>query len=333
MNFRKIFSLIGTTAFLLSASSFSIKNDPKINESLITQKIQNQIHRNNSFIKMNGTEGNICSLTINKNGHVFAGSSNGIIYRSKDGATFVKAYSDSIKGTIKAMVTADDGTIFAAKVIDKTKTIIYQKNKNIKKGSFFELASVNSKVWSMITDKFSNLYLGTSQGVFYCDAGETSFNKIEGTKGRILSLTTTTNGLIFAGSRNGTIYKSIGGYPFTENTKISDQNLGVSSLTTDKNNSVYATCLSGQVWAKLDSGSSFYPFKNQLNVALKSITVTENNFTYIGDSNGKVWRVDNALRLNWTVVEGTEGTKISVLSHSTSNKIYAGSTDGVYRLD
>jgi len=154
----------------------------------------------------------IWSLTIDEYGKIYAGSGDGIVYKSTDGNTFAAMTGTS--ESIFSLATDKDGNVYAGTGDSNSNGIVYKSTD----GNTFvamNYIGTNGSVGSLATDKDGNIYVGANNysgsknGNVYKSNGTNAFTAMTGTSGEIRCLATDKDGNIYVGTDKG-LYKSNG---------------------------------------------------------------------------------------------------------------------------
>lgn len=328
MNFKKLLLMFSMTLFVGSAT-IGIINTHVGNTKLIKNTL---INSDDIFLKLEGTSGQIESITSDKDGNVYAANNDGVIYSSKNNEDFKQIFKS--EGTIQVIVTSNKGNVYAAIKTTENETKIYMKKQERNEFELFQTFNINLLSMTVYTssDNVEYLYIGTDKNVqvFYPEWGMLEI--IVGTSGNISSIIKDNNNdkCIYVANTAGEIYKTIGGDQ--EFRKILVTTDRITDLTIDKLGNVYATEISGQVWKKDNVKNNFVIFQSDSFSDFLTSIITDNNNIYVSDNYGNVWKSDGSLIFNKFQIEDNIAIK-KIIFNCASEKIYIGSSAGVYYLN
>ncbi len=265
---------------------------------------------------------------------IYAGSSNGHVWRSEDGSITFSQSITYIDSGVRSIAINENGKIFASgyrKVWNST-----DNGKIFTQG----VAYFGSTIYTIaLNNQINRLYAGSLgwKYLYYSDNGGNSFsssNAIETVQGAFLGIAINELGNIFAIEYGGTqrVWYSTD-YGITIQPSITIIEGGPRSIAIDIiNNIIYAGAMfdgsvGGNIWNSTDNGKIFIKSNNNVNGNVLAICIDKDGKIYIGSSNNHVW-----YSINSGIDFSQSNTDLNGMVYSIdidkNGKIYAGSTDG-----
>ncbi len=310
--------------------------------------LYSSIDNGNSWSRMknNIETKTIMTMAFNSNGHMFAGSSSGVVYKSTNGGeNWVASFYDTKWiDWISSIVVNPAGFIFAG-----TSGGIYRSTDN---GATWEKKSgiiTEVGISGFTLDSSGTLFVSAPGGVFYTnDNGDNWQNLIDTAGGRVPILITK-QGDIFINGMLGGVMRSKDKGKTWEETNNGIQQLpfryplyrkwrDITSLSTDSSGNLYAgTTYAGTTYPGLyrstDNGDNWEFFdKATGNICIRKIYTTKNGNVYVGTEGLGLYRsTDNGL--TWlNANKDFFNTHINTLCVNKNRDVFAGSYKaGVFR--
>jgi len=283
----------------------------------------------NFWQQTNGpTGGTIRALAINNsNGHIFAGTLGGGVFRSMDNGNNWTAVNTGLTNTdISSLAINSSGHIFAG-----NRSGVFRSVNNGDNWSLVNTGLKNAGTSSFaINNSNGNIFAGSADsGVFRSMNNGDNWMAVNtgltNTKVQSLAINPTTRD-IFAGTAAG-VFRSLDN---GDNWRAVNAGLtNVQSLAINSSGHIFAGTASGGVFRSMDNGDNWTPVNAGLtNTNVQSLAINSSGHIFAGTSGGVFSSMDNGN--TWMHV--LSGKNVKALASNSSGHIFAGTIgDGVYR--
>ena len=295
---------------------------------------------------------NVMALAYDqRNGTLYAGTSNGDVFRSTDNGDRWQIASVGLPpAPVESLLLDDQSNILyvgmsavSVHVSDGRGNFRYSADG----GVYYSTDNGNSwlsantglssrSVSALLLDKqYSTLYAGTSDGVFRStDNGNSWLSANTGLSSRSVSalLLDKQRSTLYAGTSDGVFRSTDGGNSWlSANAGLLSRS--VSALLLDKQRSTLYARTSDGVFRSTDGGSNWQPFSMDLSrIDIKSLLFDESSAAlYTGTSNGILRSIDGSSSWLGTNTDLSSNAVNVLLLDTQHNTLYAGTSNGIFR--
>ena len=261
--------------------------------------------------------GEIIYTMLYNGSNIYAGTMSGNIYKSTDNGSSWNIINTGMNVSYIWSLNITGSFVFAA-----TEQGVFKYN-----GSTWTITSLSGKDVHALTSVSSIIYAATwGYGVYKSTDNGSTWTQINNGLGGFLalqSITSTSNGNVYAGTVGGGVFET------TDGTNWNQLSCGYSVIWAmgSTSTAVFAGTYGGGLFKSIDNGSSWTNVST-LNVQfVYSLSVDANNNVFVSSlTNGVFESTDNGA--TWTALGMTGSNVCSVTANSTSNNIIAGTKDG-----
>jgi len=287
-----------------------------------------------------GAFGPMTSITLSKNGNVFVGLGNAIIFRTTFGQTdWIQTMQGlELPAYIRSLLSTKTGKIFAGSGVTGEPFWSGRVYVSSDEGESWQTSYVipsNAAARTLLEDSLGAIYVGTEGlGIFKTtDEGITWLEASEGLSNlSVTALSYSTKGLLFAGTEGSGIFKSID-YGFSWKSSNNGLNgLFVRSIAVDSSGNIFAGTING-LFRSYDDGESW----QYIDIYSSNIEVTAVTCNTSGDIWAAVYQVgvfhSTDHGNSWELEDiGMTKTDIkSVVENKYGHLFAATSTQGIFR--
>jgi photosystem II stability/assembly factor-like uncharacterized protein len=290
---------------------------------LVWLSVTTEIAAQNFWQQTNGPYGgDIRSLAIAPNGHIFVGTEVGGIFRSTDnGGSWRQVNIALISTSVYALAINSSGHIFAGTFDGR----IFRSTDN---GTTWTSHSFsNMAVFSLAINSNGHIIAGTNSGVYLSTDNGANWRYSGVVGANVRSLTINSSGHIFAGTDRSGVYRSVDNGNNWKQINKGLTSTDIRSLAADSNGHVFAGALGSRVFRSMDNGENWTQvYSSQGNPF--ALVINASGHIFAGTYGGGVFRsIDKGG--SWTPINiGLTNTTIQSLAINHNEHIFAGTYGG-----